>query len=98
MIGREFRFHNGGKGAALAVRVKSGSKIDQVLKDGTVVVNLTTSGTEINQKLLGFLAVELDIESNRIQIIAGEEGKNKLISVLEMEPEDIQRIILDRVS
>ena len=101
MIGREFNFHNGGKGAALAIRVKSGAthnKIVKVQKDGTVVVNFQGTGRDINQGLLHFLAQELGVDQNRIHVIAGLEGKNKLISVLQMEPQEIQRLILKKIS
>jgi uncharacterized protein YggU (UPF0235/DUF167 family) len=101
MIGREFKFHDGGKGAALAIRVKSGAKhnkIVKVQKDGTVVVHFQGTGRDINQGLLNFLAQELGVDQNRIHVIAGYEGKNKLISVLQMEPQEIQRLILTKIS
>ncbi len=100
MIGREFRFHHGGKGAALAVRIKSGSKnnrIKKVLKDGTVVVNLKGNKKDSNQELLEFLSRELQVEKDRMEIIAGQTGRNKLISILQIQPHDIQRIILDKI-
>lgn len=101
MIGRDFRFHDGGKGAALAIRVKSGAKssqIQKVLKDGTVVVSLTGHSKDVNQELLSFLALELGIDQQGIQIIAGQEGKNKLVSVLKMQPDEIQKIILEKIA
>lgn len=101
MIGREFRFHNGGKGAALAVRVKPGAKSDRikkVLKDGTVVVNLKGNKRDVNQELLNFLSRELQVEKGRMEIIAGLTGRNKLVSILQMPPQDIQRIILDKIA
>ncbi|MFN2112740.1 MAG: DUF167 domain-containing protein [Anaerolineales bacterium] len=101
MIGREFRFHDGGQGAALAIRVKFGSKtrrILKVLKDGTVVVGLPGAGKDANKELLQFLANEFDIDQEKLQIIAGHEGKNKLISVLQFKPEDIQQLVLEKIS
>jgi len=101
MIGREFRFHHGGKGAALAVRVKSGAQSDRikkVLKDGTVVVNLKGNKRDSNQELLDFLSGELQVEKNKMEIIAGQTGRNKLVSILQIQPQDIQRIILDKIA
>lgn len=101
MIGREFRFHDGGKGAALAIRIKSGTKsrrILKVLKDGTVVVGLPGAKNDDNQELLKFLAAELGIAQEKMQIIAGYEGKNKLISVLHINPEEVQQLVLEKIS
>jgi uncharacterized protein YggU (UPF0235/DUF167 family) len=101
MIGREFKFHNGGNGAALAIRVKASSKrnrIKRVMKDGTVVVHLVGPGKDINERLVQFLAQELQVEQNRLQIIAGLDGTDKLLSILEMQPSEIQRIILDKIA
>lgn len=100
MIGREFKFHNGGRGAALALRVKSGrntSRFEKVLKDGTVVVHLTGASGDTDGELLELLARELQVAKSRLQVIAGEEDKNKLVSVLDMFPEEIQKKILDRI-
>lgn len=101
MIGREFRFHDGGKGAALAIRIKSGSKsrrILKVLKDGTVVIGFPGAGYDANQELLKFLALELGIAQENLQVIAGHEGKNKLVSVLHLKPEDVQQLVLKKIS
>ena len=64
MIGREFKFHDGERGAALAVRLITGAKKDEirkVLKDGTVVVHLKGNPKNQNQELLSYLSNELDI-------------------------------------
>ena len=58
MIGREFKFHDGAKGSALAIRVvqsKSDHQINNVLKDGTVVINLAPEIVDINKELISFL-------------------------------------------
>ena len=98
MIGREFKFHNGAKGSALAIRViqkKRESKIVRVLRDGTVVVNLDPESTDINHDLKNFIASILHIDQVRLDIIAGHEGPEKLLSILDMRPNEVQKSILE---
>lgn len=101
MAEREFKFHDGEKGAALAVRVKFSrgkSSFAKVLKDGTVVVQLEHGGGDMNAMLIDFISQQLDIPSARIQVIAGEDGQNKLISIIDMKPKQVQKLILDTIS
>lgn len=98
MAGRKFKFHDGESGAALAVRVKLSKKktgFVNVLRDGTIVIRLEQGTTDINDNLIAFLSQELKIQKKRIKVIAGEEGDNKLISVVDMEPKNIQKKILE---
>lgn len=100
MVGRNFTFHDGEKGAALAIRVKMSrgkSCFSKVLKDGTVVIELEHGKGEINTRLMEFLSSELAIPIKRIQIVAGEDGNKKLISIIEMKPKEIQKTILERI-
>jgi uncharacterized protein YggU (UPF0235/DUF167 family) len=100
MVGRNYRFHDGEKGSAIAVRVKVGkaaSCFSKVLKDGTVVIELGSGEGGINDRLLDFIASELNIPIKRIQIIAGEDGNKKLISIIDMKPKQIQKKILERI-
>lgn len=100
MIGRDFKFHDGENGAALAIRIKSGGKRNEfrkILKDGTVVVNLERTGEDLGRELIRFLAGELNVAEDRLQIIAGKEGKNILVSVLRMQPSEIQRLIFEKL-
>ena len=101
MIGREFRFHDGQKGAALAIRIVLGGaqdRIKKVLKDGTVVVELAGDLDHPRKYLLKFLADNLDVELKNIDIIEGREGTELLLSILDVSPEDVQRRILDKTS
>lgn len=99
MIGREFKFHDGAKGSALAIRVvqkKSKTKIEKVLRDGTVVVNLDPKSSDINMDLKNYLSGILDIDKIRLDIIAGHEGQEKLLSILDMNPDQVQKSILEK--
>jgi len=101
MGARKFNFHDGEKGAAIAIRVKRSkgkSGFSKVLKDGTIVLKLAAGENEINARLVTFLARELKIAKGRIQIIAGEDGNKKLISVIDMKPKQIQKMILEKIA
>lgn len=100
MISRRYEFHDGEKGTALAVRIKLGrgdSNFFKVLKDGTVVIRLKQGNSEVNTQLIDFISREFKIPKKSIQVIAGENGNNKLISIVDMKPKQIQKLILDKL-
>ncbi|MBI3151686.1 MAG: DUF167 domain-containing protein [Chloroflexi bacterium] len=96
---RKYVLHNGRRGSALAVRVTpraSNSQIVGVLEDGTIKVHLAADASEdqINAELVAFLAEVLGVPKSRVEIVAGENGRDKLISVLDMDVETVhQRIV-----
>jgi len=101
MIGREFKFHDGEKGAALAIRViaeKEVSKIDRILKDGTVVVHLEGEHTDLNLEMIKYLSKELSLDQKRFDVIAGEERGDKIVSIINIKPDEIQNLILEKIS
>jgi len=103
MAPRKFHLHDGKKGAALAIRVTPRARrneIVEILSDGTVRIRLTASPIEdkANQALLKFLADILAVTPSRIEIVAGETGRDKLVSILDMEAEDVHRIILNHLA
>lgn len=98
MTQREYRLHDGKKGAALAVRITPRASKNQIigaLSDGTIKIHMTTgSGDEANEELLNFLSTVLGIDKSRIEVVAGVTGRDKLISVLDMDSETLhQRIV-----
>ena len=96
---RNFNLHNGQRGSALAVRVTpraSQSQIVGMLEDGTIKVHLASDAAEdqINIELVAFLAEVLGVPKSRVEIVAGENGRDKLISVLDMDVETAhQRVV-----
>ncbi|MGB2956213.1 MAG: DUF167 family protein [Anaerolineales bacterium] len=101
MIGRKFNFHDGEKGSALAVRIttrKGKQKIVKILKDGTVVINISGKTKNNNQELIKFLSKELGIAQRQFNIIAGVEGNEKLISILDVDSEIIQELVLNNLN
>lgn len=102
MSPRKYHLHNGKKGAALAVRVTpraSKNEIVEVRNDGTVKVHLTAPPVEgkANQALLDFLSAILDVPLSRLEVVAGATGRDKLISVLEMDSATLHKKILEHI-
>ena len=100
MIGRKFDLHDGEKGSALAVRIttrKGMRQIVKILKDGTIVINLSGKTENNNQELIKFLSKKLGIAQKKFDIIAGAEGKEKLISILDVDSEEIQELVLNNL-
>ncbi len=95
---RKFKLHNGKSGAALAVRVTPRSvrnEIAGVLEDGTVKVRLTAPPVEgqANEALVKFLAGVLDVAPGKIEIVAGEAGRDKLVTVLGVDSDTVNERI-----
>jgi len=100
MIGREFHFHDGEIGAALAIRVNIGSsqnKIIRVLKDGTVVIDIKNDPSDLNNIVIAYLAGQLGIDQKRFDVIAGENKRDKIISIIDIEPVELQDLILKTI-
>lgn len=99
MASRKYHLHDGKKGAALAVRViprAQTNEIAEVLPNGTVRIRLTAPPVDgqANQALAKFLSKMLGVPKSSIEIIAGLSGRDKLVSVLDMDPESVQEKIL----
>jgi uncharacterized protein (TIGR00251 family) len=102
MESRSFHLHDGKKGAALAVRVTpraSKNEIVDILSDGTVKVHLTAPPVEgkANEALLKFLAKVLEIPVRQLEIIAGANGRDKLISIVDMDATTVHTKIVDHM-
>ncbi len=99
---RSYRLHDGRKGSALAVRLTpraSRNEIVEVLSDGTVRIRITAPPVdgEANAKLLAFLSDVLGVPKTRLEIVAGQTGRDKLISVLDMDAAAVHRKIVARL-
>ena len=99
MSDRKFKLHNGQKGSALAVRVTpraSRNEIVELMDDGTIKVRLAAppSDNEANEALISFLSDVLGVPKSRLDIVAGASGRDKLISVVDMDAETAHQRIL----
>ncbi len=96
---REFNLHSGKGGAAITVRVtprSSRNEVSEILADGTVKIRLTAAPVDgkANENLVEYLAKVLDISKSSIEIVAGMTGREKLVTILGLNPEDVQTRIL----
>jgi hypothetical protein len=93
------KMSEGKRGAALAVRVTPRARKDEIveiLSDQTIKIRLTAPPVEgkANQALIDFLAKVLDVSRSRIEIIAGAGGRDKLVSILDLDSTEAQARIL----
>ena len=100
---QKYHLHDGKKGAALAIRVTpraSRNEIVEIMSDGTVRIRLTAPPVEgkANQALVEFLANVLGVSSSRIEIVAGITGRDKLVSVLDLDTETVHQMILQKLA
>jgi uncharacterized protein (TIGR00251 family) len=102
MARKEFYLHDGKKGAALAIRVTPRARrneIVEVLSDGTVKIRLTAPPDEgqSNQALVNFLSDVLSVPASRIEIVAGTTGRDKLVSILDLDADSVHQTILSHL-
>lgn len=97
---RDFHLHDGKKGAALAIRIiprANENKIVRILPDGTLKVNLVTdpNNGNLNDGLILFLAEILKIQPMRFEIIAGQQSRDKLISIMDIDVSNLHKMIVN---
>lgn len=95
---RRFKLHNGKYGAALTVRVTPRSRKSEVggiLEDGTVRIRIKEPpvGGKANRALVAFLSKVLGVRKNRIEIVAGLKGLDKIVAVDDMTAEEVENRI-----
>jgi uncharacterized protein len=90
------------RGTALAIRVVPRSEKDEIaeiMEDGTIKIRITAPPIDgrANDALVRFLAQILDTKASQIEIVAGMTGRNKLVTILGMDPDLIQDRIVKLV-
>ena len=91
---RDFKLHDGKSGAALTLRITPRARKTEfagILEDGILRVRVAAPPVEgkANTALLTFLAKVLGVRKNRIEIIAGARGLDKIVSVLDLSAEQV---------
>jgi uncharacterized protein (TIGR00251 family) len=92
---RKYKLHDGAHGAAITVRVTPRARKTEfggVLEDGTLRIRIKEPPVEgkANKALLAYLAKVLGIRKNQIEIVAGQQGLDKIISVEDMTAEEVE--------
>lgn len=100
MTDRKFRFHDGKIGSAITVRVTPRARkneIVEILSDQTVKVRLTAPPVEgkANKALIKFLADVLEIPKSKFEIVAGDTGRDKIVSILGSDSDQVQKKLMD---
>jgi uncharacterized protein (TIGR00251 family) len=95
MGARHYHLHDGKRGVALAVRVTPRARrneISGIQDDGTINVRISAAPTDnqANEKLIRFLADALGIAPTRLDIVAGRNGRDKLISIIDMDGPEVE--------
>jgi hypothetical protein len=103
MVERKFHLHNGTGGAAITVRVTpraSKNEISEILDDGTLKVRLTTGASEAktNQALIDLLVEILFVQAGNLEIVAGVEGNDKLVTIRDLDAATVQQRLLKALS
>jgi uncharacterized protein len=87
MIDRDFKITDAKGGAAFTVRCVTKAVETEavgVQEDGSLKVRLMASpagSSEANEELVNFLSERLEVAKDKIEIVAGETGRDKLVSV-----------------
>jgi len=93
---RPYKLHDGEQGAALTIRVTPRARKTEfggVLEDGTIRVRVAAPPVDgkANQALIAFLAEKLGVRKNKVEIVAGEHGLDKIISILDLPAEVVEQ-------
>jgi uncharacterized protein (TIGR00251 family) len=96
---RSYHLHDGKSGSALAVRITpraSRNEIHEILDDGTVKIRITAAPVEgqANQALIDFLSSVLGVPKTKLEIVAGQSGRDKIVAVENMSAKEVQQKIL----
>jgi uncharacterized protein len=92
---RKFEITDARGGAAFAVRVVTRAEVSEIVgtqEDGALRVRLVASPAgdpAANKELVDLLAKQLQVAPNKIEIVAGANGRDKMISVEGITTADI---------
>ena len=102
MADRNYHLHDGKKGAALAIRITpraANNQVAEVLHDGTVRIRLdASSDEEINSVLKEYLSTILDVPESSIDVVAGQTGHDKLVSIINLESRIAHKKIIENLA
>jgi len=95
-VDREFKITDAKGGIAFTVRVvtkSAATELAGIQDDGTLKIRLVASPAgdpAANQELVEFLSKQLNVPSKKIEIVAGQNGREKLVSVEGLSTDDVE--------
>jgi uncharacterized protein len=87
MANRKFEITDARGGAALGVRVVTKAEQTEIVgknENGTLRIRLQASPageSAANEELVSFLAQKLGVDVSKVEIVAGERSRDKIVSV-----------------
>ncbi len=96
MMDRQFKITDAKGGAAFTVRVvtrAANTEFAGLQEDGSLKIRLKASPAgdpEANRELIDFISRQLGVTKEKIEIVAGADGRDKLISVEGISTTDIE--------
>lgn len=100
MTERKFEITDARGGAAIGVRVVTRATTTEIvskMEDGTLKVRLQASPAgdpAANKELIEFIAKQLDVDVSRLEIVAGETTRDKILSVEGLTSEQVEARLL----
>ena len=97
---REFKITDARGGAAVGVRVVTKAETTEIAgknEDGTLKVRLKASPAgdpAANTELIDFLAAQLNIEKSKIEIVAGIDKRDKILSIEGLSTQQVEARLL----
>ena len=93
------KFHHGAHGAALAIRVVPNApktQIVSVMDDGTIKIKVAAPPVDgkANAVLIAYLAKVLGVSESQVEVVAGQKGRNKLVSIINLNVDEVSERIL----
>ncbi|MCJ7624836.1 MAG: DUF167 domain-containing protein [Anaerolineaceae bacterium] len=95
---KKHRLHGGVSGTAITIRVTphaERNEISGIMDDGTIKIRITAEliDGKANQALKEYLAEIFQVKLSKIEVIAGHAGRNKLVAIEELSPDELEKII-----
>ena|SRR5664279_3588228 len=96
---RKFEITDARGGSALNVRVVTQAERTEIVgiqEDGVLKVRLMASPAgdpSANRELIEFLAARLGVSSDHLEIVAGEGGREKIVSVEGVTSDQVEALI-----
>ena len=98
MTSRKYDLHDGKVGSAISVRLTpkaSHNAIAGIMEDGTIKIHVTAppEDGQDNKAMIQLLVDVLHVSESDIAIIAGEGGRDKLISILGLDAVSLTKLV-----